>query len=848
MVRLRWLAIAACVVLLSACGLFSDPEAELARATQAYANHDYRGARIRLEALKEVLAKRGDYHHLFGLVHLETGNPKAALREFEIARELGFSNRESDAKRAEALLAVGEPAKVIEELPETGALQQAGKGELLLLRARAYRRLEKWELARETYQAALTIDRTAVPAQIGLGQLALAQGDLAEANTHLEAAIRLGADGPDVLLLEGDLAFSERRFEFARAAYSNVLAKDGDSFSAASGLVRTLIAMGEAEQAKREAERLSKIHPNSPLFLYFKALFAHLDGDVEKSLRFGTQLYELQPGFVPNLTLLGSSYLAKGQTSLGRQYLEQAYRLAPGSGQVRLQLARTVDDYREIIRLLEPLPPGYGTDFVRERLLASAYLKEGREDAVDELAEWLSGRQTQRDLALQVATGLWLQLGRVEEAKAIVAPLLRDDPERFWARWAMARIASAEGNAARAQHLLSSLLEQQPENPRLLMDMAGVELARGDEASAIRILEQVRSLDQNSIAPRVQLVKIRLRRDEQEAVDRLMGELQSFVPQSRSAAAVLAEVALSRGEEEKAQSTIEKALEAYPNDGRLRYLLGRALLAQGKLEDAIAAWEQGLFQLPRHLPTVASLVSAYGQQNRWSKAERLVRSQLAVASETAELLTLLGDALTGKGEPAAAFAAYGDAYRKAPSGSLALKRFRASRAAGNEDASDLLEQHLKAHPRDDAVRLFLAQIYQQEGNLGRSADLYEEVVNANPENAVALNNLAWIYHRTGKPNARVPAQRAFHLAPQTPEIAHTYGTVLLSEADPREALTILRKAWEAHPGNLELGFHASRAYVASGQVEKAKALLAEILGGPTTFPSREEAETLLAKL
>ena len=72
----------------------------------------------------------------------------------------------------------------------------------------------------------------------------------------------------------------------------------------------------------------------------------------------------------------------------------------------------------------------------------------------------------------------------------------------------------------------------------------------------------------------------------------------------------------------------------------------------------------------------------------------------------------------------------------------------------------------------------------------------ETVLAKRPNDAVALNNLAWVLQLRGVERARSMAQRAYTLAP-SPESADTLGWVMTARGDAQGAVALLRQASQA---------------------------------------------------
>jgi predicted Zn-dependent protease len=117
-----------------------------------------------------------------------------------------------------------------------------------------------------------------------------------------------------------------------------------------------------------------------------------------------------------------------------------------------------------------------------------------------------------------------------------------------------------------------------------------------------------------------------------------------------------------------------------------------------------------------------------------------------------------------------------------------------------------------------------------------------------PPDPATLNNLAWLLHEKGDARALDLAQQAHVAAPKVPEIADTYGWILVQRNQAAAGLDVLQAAMAGAPGNPDIQYHVAAAYAKSGQQEKAAELLRESLKSGKPFRSRAAAESLLTSI
>lgn len=283
-------------------------------------------------------------------------------------------------------------------------------------------------------------------------------------------------------------------------------------------------------------------------------------------------------GFDPAARLLqdGRVALAAGDLGQASQQLRRALEFAPGEGQIRLLLARTLNErgkHGEALRLLEPQsapPPA-----------AWEALELGR--------------------ALQAS-------GATERAQSAFRVALQSYPACGGARLELGRSQLASGNAQEARATLEPLLLAAPDEPAVLVEMARVHEARGARPEAIELLQEALPNNANNAALRLSLARLLLEAGRASeawtTVDVLLDESMNV-----SAMVQVARVASAAHQPLEALAVLGAAMNANPTDPEVLHDMLELvedsshlieLLAQRRMEgdpDDVYAWQELLQEL-----------------------------------------------------------------------------------------------------------------------------------------------------------------------------------------------------------------------------------------------------------
>ena len=166
---------------------------------------------------------------------------------------------------------------------------------------------------------------------------------------------------------------------------------------------------------------------------------------------------------------------------------------------------------------------------------------------------------------------------------------------------------------------------------------------------------------------------------------------------------------------------------------------------------------------------------------------------------------------------------------------------------GNE-ADARLTEWLKEHPADIPTRMYLAGTYLAKKQNKAAIGQYQAVLQQDPNYALALNNLAWVYQQEKDPRALEYAEKANQLSPDNPATLDTLGWILVEQGNTARGLPLLQKANSLAPEAADIQYHLVLGLVKSGDKAKAREELEQLLASGKNFAKIEEARTLLKQL
>jgi tetratricopeptide (TPR) repeat protein len=165
-------------------------------------------------------------------------------------------------------------------------------------------------------------------------------------------------------------------------------------------------------------------------------------------------------------------------------------------------------------------------------------------------------------------------------------------------------------------------------------------------------------------------------------------------------------------------------------------------------------------------------------------------------------------------------------FKNVPAGAVTLLVRAEGRGNRGDDAGarDALESAIRDNPDFAAAQLQLALLYEQARDYARAKDRYAEVVRVEPNNAVALNNLAYnlAVHQNNLAEALPFARRAWAVTPNNVNIVDTLAWIHHLQGNSSEAARLLRTMVQRDTGLAEVHLHAAIVFAAVGDLRESE--------------------------
>ncbi len=717
--------------------------------------------------------------------------------------------------------------------------------------------------------------------------LQLQQGDSKEIIAAYQQA--LAADKKDVathaglinaFLQQRDAAAAEKQLEALRAVAPN---HPQTRYNAAM----VALEKQDLKGAEEQAQALLKMTPESPQALHLAGTVDLQLGSYQRAITELTMALQSRGGTRAMRLQLAQAFLRSGDTAKALQTLEpllaetngspEAYALAAEIHQQAGEPAAAQELYAKLVKL-DP-KNSQGRIAVAMTQIERGNAQQGLE-ALRALAKSEPG-SIRADMALINA----LQR-RQEFDKAMVAIDLLDQkqPGKPQAAVLRGRIETLRGRPEKAREAFEQALKLSPGYLPAATALAGMDIRDRKPEEAIKRFEAAASANPESVEAKLAVIGLRAQKGEKR--ETLVKQLEALVkefPKEAGPLLSLGSVYLDGAQAAKAVEVAQRGRQAFPGNAAFVELLGRAFVAnkdlnqalntfaelgrmqprspippmrqaevQAKLKDtagAITLLKKSLALKADHVPAQIMLASLLVAEGQMAEARQLAKTVQAQRAGESVGWVLSGDIELSARNAAAAAEAYKTALAKQESTDGAVKLLRAYRLAGKDgDAVALESSWTGRHPSDAGFVFAIADHALASGDVVKAQRLYRKVLELQPDNVLALNNLVWLLNQRSDPEAKTLADKLLGLAPEAPAVLDTVASVYAKAGQHAKAIELQLKSLSLAPSLHLHRLHLAEIYLAAGKKEEARKELTQLSGMGKEFAQQAEVQRLLAQV
>ena len=672
--------------------------------------------------------------------------------------------------------------------------------------------------------------------------LAVAKGEqqyMKEVDGFIEELLKRDPNSYDGHRLMGDLNYFK-----ATDAYKNKKNDEGQAFLDAARaeyrkadsvkpgqqgvsmqLARVLAAKGDfngSETLYRRVIAKDKTYQYAYTELYRMFLFQNKPGDAEQVLKMAFENNPKQYGF---LTLLAMHYFGLQRRDEMVGVLNKIKSHAKDFEQAYL----TVGDFY--------LRTGDGDSAIRE-------YKEG-------IAKDAKKKATYQKRVIEVL----MRQGKRSDAAEVNSQILKEDPKDNDARGLAATFLLDKGDIAKALAELQAVVTRAPENPVSRYNLGRAHAARGEYEQARQQFQKAIELNPNYVLARLAMAQLQVARQEFDAALKTAEAVLKIDKGNVNARLVESAALMGLKKYGDSRVMLDTMLKTNPGSPDVLFQLGVVNLAENRYKEAEDAFRRSYQLNPANSRGLMGIVETNMAQNKSDEALRILQAESDKAPGRVDLLLSLANVAVRSGKYDFAIQTYqrilGLTDKSVKAGEIYLRIGEVYRRKGDANgAIQALQKARETLPDNPQLLATLGLVLDGAGRKPEAKQFYEATLKVQPDNAIVLNNLAYLLAETGGDlnDALTKAQHAKQIRADLPEISDTLGWIYLKKGLADNAIDVFKELVAKEPHHATYRFHLGMAYSQKGDRTKAMEQLKEALKFNPISDEKDKIQALIAKL
>jgi len=751
----------------------------------------------------------------------------------------GLIGDEGDGERASALV-----DGVLARNPRDGKALFL-KGNLL----RAFKKDDEAALA--AYRAAVAADPKLVGAHAEIISMLLDKGDQAGAKAQLAQLAKAAPNHPTTLLYDARLAYLGKDFTRARDVSERLLKSYPNDWRA---LLLAGLAEGQLKSMAKSETYLTQATKARPDALLPRQALAQIylrAGRSRDALELLQPIIDSKSPDANSLTLAGMAYLQADDPKRSQAAFARAAKIDPNATAARraLALGHLAQGNESGFAELEAVAREDTSMRSAMTLVAARLAKQDLDGALKAIDE-MQAKQPASPVPYALRGSVQARRKDTTGATASFEKALSLDKRYFPAVAGLAALELAAGRPDGAKRRYEDLLAEDPKNMRAELALVDLKARAGAPVQDVaRGLADVIKNHPTEAMPRLVLINYLLGRNDAKGAAAAAQEAVAAMPGNNVMLERLGVAQLASGAFEQATATLTKLSAALPDRVEPLMRLAEAQVSTKDYGSAQRTLARALELKPDLLQARIAMARVALAQNKPDQALEIARGVQRDQPKEPTGYVLEADIASARGQPDVAATALRKALASGGGTEVAGRLYGALNAGKHgEEAERMAATWMRDHPKDALFRFLMGDTALARGQYAAAEAYYRQVMALQPDNALALNNVAWLMVRQGKPGAVALAERANDLQPGRPVLMDTLASALAADNQVARALQVQKDAVNKAPDDAGLQLNLARIQIKSGDRQSARTELERLAKLGDKFPAQAEVAKLLQSL
>jgi putative PEP-CTERM system TPR-repeat lipoprotein len=719
-------------------------------------------------------------------------------------------------------------------------------------KAELLRALGQDEAAKSAYDEVLALDPNNAIAHLLKAHVAIGLRQFDAAKVDIDAARKASPKLLSVYYAQARLDYAQGKYAAAMESLLEVLRAAPKDAPALLLAAATQHALGSWSQAETYLKNYLEVDPNS---LYARKLMATIRlkaGQPQDALAVLQPPLKDEVADVELYSLAGEAALKAGNYSKATAYFEYASTLAPNTAKLHEGLAMSVLGQGNSRRAVDELETAASLDQQSPQagvMLVMTHLRLKQLDKAMVAAKALAKAQPANPLAPYLQGVILVGRNDLGNARLAFQKAQALQPGYYEPVSGEAQLDLREGKRDAAKHRYIAFLQQDKKHLGAMTSLATLALIQHKPDEAVQWLEKALAENPEAVEPAVLLAGHYLRNGDKQKALTLAKNLQTAHPSDVNVLDLLGQAQAVNGDLNSALESYSKLAALRPSSPLAQFRMAQSYLALGNLPATVSALKNALALRPDYLEAQQALVLVETKRNNLDQAiayARLIQKQ----NPKLDLgYVLEGDTLMWKNKPDLAAKSYAQGYTMNRTGATMVKLHDAlTRFGKGKEADIFMAQFQAAQPKDITSRMYLGGVALAAKRYKAAEQQYQAILQLDPQNAEALNNLAWVLHEEKDASALGYAEKAYQLQANNSAVMDTLGWILVEQGDTARGLPLLKKAATMAPAAPDLRYRLAVGLMKSGDKPAARKELEQLLLNNKNFSKSAEAQALLRQL
>lgn len=703
-----------------------------------------------------------------------------------------------------------------------------------------------------SFRKAIEIRKDLMGAHEAIVSLLIATKDLAGARQHVAETKKSLAERPETRMLEAQLAYIDRDFKKAREIAVPLVQLAPNSPLVLQLAGASEYQLGALPQAENLLSQAVKLAPGLPMATALLARLYVRSGQPDRALE------TLQPALAAAepaaemLLIAGEAHLLAGNPEQADQAFARAAQIAPNSARTRTAVAlnqigkgKAAEGLTEL-ESISSQDSGTSADLA----LVASHLRRHDLAKAAQAVEVLVRKRPDSAAAHNLKGRVLALRGDNAGARSSFERALALDGKYHPALASLAALDVAEKKPDEARKRFEAAIAADPRNHQARLGLAALLRHTGAPPSEVLpLLEAAVKASPGDLQSRIRLVEFHWSSGNLKAALTASQEANTAIPNRRELLMLMGRIQLASKDFQQALTTFNRVVTLQPSSMPAALGIAEAMVGQKDYPAAERQLQRLLQGNPQLLPARRMLAGVYLARDRKAEAIALARDLQKLSPAQASGYVLEAEVEAQQRNWNGAQAAYRTALQKQPSAEFATKLHAALLMAGKpEEALKLANGWTAEHPKDAVFRFYLGDAALARKDWPEAEKGYRDVLRVQPENPLAMNNVAWLLLKQGKPGALPLAEKAVSLAPGRAQLLDTLALALAANNQLPKALELQRQTLRTAPQDPQLKLTLARLFIQAGSKLEARAELEDLAKLGTGFADHAEVTELLKQV